>query len=41
VSLQAEQLRHAKDEVRPLAVHVGLHGRASACTDIESLRIFQ
>jgi hypothetical protein len=32
VFLQAEQLRLAKDEVRPLAVHVGLHGGASACT---------
>ena len=27
-----EQLRQAKAEVRPLAVHVGLHSGANACT---------
>ncbi len=30
--LQVEQLRQAKAEVRPLAVRVGLHGGANACT---------
>jgi hypothetical protein len=33
LQVQADQLRHAKEEARPLGVRVGLHDRNSACTD--------